>query len=174
MERVYADGVKTDVEFFTGMEVENTPQKRAFTLFVVGLHSVDTIHELAQQNVCRHVYLGANQSFAASGYNDAEVWQQWDDVACGLLAKNYWVTLDFDISHWQGVLEMRANEHAQFIPQVSVKLPYTRLANYNTCIKLDDTGFNATNPGVWVHSLHKLMDREAFTSWDAYQGDAQL
>jgi len=46
-----------------------------------------------------------------------------------------------------------------------------QLWNYNTMIKLDDKGFNATNPGVWSHSLHELKDRENFTSWYDYKND---
>ena len=38
-------------------------------------------------------------------------------------------------------------------------------------IKLDDKDFNATNPGVWVHSVHDLMKRKTFTSWDKYKQD---
>jgi hypothetical protein len=63
------------------------------------------------------------------------------------------------------------SENNRIIPMVSVKLPYIKLLNYNTTIKIDDKGFNQTNPGVWCHSLHKLMDREVFTPWSAYVGD---
>lgn len=174
MERDYADGIKKDVVFFTGVEVENTPQKGAHTLFVVGVQPADAIDELAQKHVCRHIYLGANQSFDIAAYDDATGWERWDDMACALLDKGYWVTLDFDIDRWHGVVEMRAMERNQFIPQVSVKLPYAKLANYNTCVKIDDTGFKATNPGVWVHNLHDLMDRSTFTSWDSYGKDEQV
>ena len=31
--------------------------------------------------------------------------------------------------------------------------------------------FDATNPGVWTHSLHKLMDRRKFTPWTDYAKD---
>lgn len=174
MERDYADGVKSDVTFFTGIEVENTPQKGAYTLFVVGVQPVDKIHELAQAKVCRHVYLGANQSFAVEGYTDAEGWKSWDDLCTALLDLGYWVTLDFDVKHWLGACEMRAMSHAQFIPQVSIKMPYITIANYNTMVKLDDTDFKASNPGVWCHSLHDLMDRSKFTAWDSYTGDEQI
>lgn len=174
MERDYADGVKSGVTFFTGIEVENTPMKGAYTLFVVGLQDSAKIHELAQSKVCRHIYLGANQSFTVEGYNDAASWKAWDDLCCALLDRGYWVTLDFDVVHWLGACEMRAMSHAQFIPQVSVKLPYITTANYNTMIKLDDTDFRASNPGVWCHSLHDLMDRSKFTAWDAYTGDEQI
>ena len=38
-------------------------------------------------------------------------------------------------------------------------------------LKIDDKDFKATNPGVWTHSLHDLMDRETFTDWTKYQLD---
>ena len=59
-------------------------------------------------------------------------------------------------------------EYDNFIPQIRVPLPYIKMWNYNTMIKLDDKDFDATNPGVWCHSLHDLMDREKFTDWTKY------
>jgi hypothetical protein len=38
-------------------------------------------------------------------------------------------------------------------------------------LKIDDKDFNATNPGVWTHSLHDLKDRNKFTPWSAYSND---
>jgi len=173
MERDYVDGIKNDVVFFTGMEVENTPQRGAHTLFVVGVHPVEHIVSVAERKVCRHIYLGANQSFDVTAYDDAAGWDRWDKLCTALLDHGYWVTLDFDIAQWLGACEMVAMSHAQFIPQISVKIPYAGLGNYNTCVKIDDTGFKASNPGVWVHSLHDLMDRKTFTPWSAYGQDEQ-
>jgi hypothetical protein len=41
-------------------------------------------------------------------------------------------------------------------------------------LKIDDKDFDATNPGVWCHSLHSLMSRETFTGWDDYEGDSKI
>jgi hypothetical protein len=41
-------------------------------------------------------------------------------------------------------------------------------------LKIDDKDFKATNPGVWSHSLHKLMNRNAFTDWTCYKNDEVL
>jgi hypothetical protein len=57
---------------------------------------------------------------------------------------------------------------------ISVKIPYLTQLNYNATIKIDDKGFEATNPGVWTHQLHDLMKREKFTDWDQYKDDAIL
>jgi hypothetical protein len=82
-----------------------------------------------------------------------------------------YVTVDIESGQVEGFLESLAAESNKVIPMISVKLPYTKLLNYNTTIKIDDKGFNQTNPGVWCHSLHDLMDRKTFTPWNAYQGD---
>jgi hypothetical protein len=79
--------------------------------------------------------------------------------------------LDLDVSAAQGLCEGSLIEHSLFIPMISVKLPYAKLLGYNTTIKIDDRDFAATNPGVWCHSLHDLMDRNCFTSWDLYIKD---
>ena len=43
--------------------------------------------------------------------------------------------------------------------------------NTNTMIKLDDVTFNATNPGIWTHSLQTLQNPNMFTGWDDYNQD---
>ena len=48
------------------------------------------------------------------------------------------------------------------------------LKDDNTMVKIDDKGFNASNPGVWCHSLHDLMDRDKFTDWSKYGLDKVL
>jgi hypothetical protein len=83
----------------------------------------------------------------------------------------YWCTLDLDVSAVPGLAEGGLTENAQFIPMISVKLPYIKLLGYNATVKIDDTDFQATNPGVWCHSLHDLMKREVFTAWSAYKND---
>jgi hypothetical protein len=55
-----------------------------------------------------------------------------------------------------------------------VPIPYVKLWNYNTMLKIDDKDFKATNPGVWSHSLHTLMDRSKFTDWNQYKQDKIL
>jgi hypothetical protein len=82
-----------------------------------------------------------------------------------------YITVDITAGQVQGFLESVMSENNRVIPMISVKLPYTKLLNYNTTIKIDDKDFNATNPGVWCHSLHSLMSKETFTPWHAYVGD---
>ena len=160
-------------DFFTGVEVENSPAKGMRTLFVVGIQSVDTIIANVLNSKSQHVYIGANMSLHNLANDDHDGWREWDRMIEGVLdsgAVDY-VTVDFTSAQVEGFLESRASEDNRVIPMISVKLPYTRLLNYNTTIKIDDKDFNATNPGVWCHSLHDLMNRETFTPWHAYVGD---
>ena len=76
-----------------------------------------------------------------------------------------------DLRSAEGLLEGSLVEHDRFIPMISVKIPYIKLHNYNTTIKIDDKDFAATNPGVWCHSLHELKNRAVFTDWSKYSQD---
>lgn len=173
MNRDYDDGVKDDVTFFTGIEIEHTPAYGKRTLFVVGIQDAVKIIELARREDCDHIYLGANHSFNDTSYEAQETWEQ---LAGELLRNDFWVTLDFDVRHYDAILDLLCylNEHDRFIAQISVKLPYLSNLNYNACVKIDDKDFKATNPGVWVHQVHDLMDRKAFTDWSQYGKDKAL
>lgn len=165
MKRDYISGEANDASFFVGTEVEKTPAYNMKTLFVVGLHSPDIISNLANEREIKHIYLGANHSFNSSNI------MTWEALAKDLLKRGYWVTLDFDLRFITDVGEMLLSEYDQFIPQISVKIPYARLFGYNACVKIDDSDFRASNEGVWVHQLHDLMDRSKFTNWTEYGKD---
>ena len=171
MKRNYSTGIETSIEFFTGIEIEKTPAYGMKTLFVVGVHDDQIITTMAQNNDCTHIYFGANQSFKTNGVNDAQNWRMWEDMIYVCLEQGYWCTLDLDVSEVEGLLESGLVEKQQFIPQISVKLPYLQQLGYNATIKLDDKDFKATNPGVWCHNLHDLLGRDRFTSWDQYGKD---
>lgn len=160
-------------DFFIGTEVENSPARGMLTLFVVGIQPTANILEIAVRNNIRHIYLGANMSLHGVANDDHNTWREWDRMMEALLEDSYidYITVDLEASQLEGFLESRMSEENRVIPMISVKLPYTKLLNYNTTIKIDDKGFNQTNPGVWCHSLHDLMDRKTFTPWSAYQGD---
>lgn len=180
MKRDYVNGNKDNVTFFYGTEVEHTPAYGMKTLFVVGVEHINTIDNLAKNQGCQHIYLGANQSFdldravRESQYQLYDVVTPWDKMATELLEKGYLVTLDFDVKYAETVLEMTCSSHNNFIPQISVKIPYTTLFNYNAMVKIDDKDFNCSNPGVWCHSLHSLLDRKVFTDWNQYKKDHPL
>ena len=163
--------------FFLGTEVEHTPAFGMKTLFVVGTQPVQDIERVLKDpfsNVhepVNHIYFGANQSFPNPDINDSETWSQWDFMIWYFLDRGYWCTLDVDISAVEGLAESGLCEKDRFIPMISAKIPYIRLLNYNATLKIDDRDFNATNPGVWCHSLHELQNRSVFTDWSKYTKD---
>ena len=168
-----------NVSFFVGNEVEHTPAFGKRTLFVVGLQSMAAVdRELdkvtkftdSERNVT-HVYFGANQSFPNPDTNDGDTWQSWEAMINHVLNQGMFATLDLDVTAVEGLLESSLVEHHNFIPMISVKLPYIKQLGYNATIKLDDKDFDATNPGVWCHSLHDLQKREVFTDWSKYTKD---
>jgi hypothetical protein len=165
-----------EVKFFIGDEVEHTPAFGMRTLFVVGIQDCAEIHSVALAHACDHMYFGANQSFPKLGTNDEE-WFKWEDMIQTMLRSSrsnnnpYMCTLDIDVSCVEGLLESPLVEYNNFIPMISVKIPYIKQLGYNATLKIDDKDFNATNPGVWCHSLHDLQNRSVFTDWSKYTKD---
>jgi len=169
MKRDYKDGVKEDAVFFFGKEVEHTPAYGMDTLFVTGVQSIKKIEKaLASTNEINHIFFGANHSFNPNGYEEHKA---WEEMIFYFLDKNYLCSLDIPINQVEEFHESGYCERNNFIPQIRVPIPYISLYNYNTMIKIDDKDFNATNPGVWTHSLHDLKDRSKFTPWTAYKND---
>ena len=173
MERTYSTGIANDTVYFVGDEIEHTPAYGMRTLFVVGLQdSADIIMQCAM-NRCDHIYLGANHSYHPEDYDEV---RKWDDLVTDLLRVDRWVTLDIDSKFIDISSDLLtcASEWDRFIPMLSFKVPYIRNLNYNACVKIDDKDFKASNPGVWCHSVHSLMDRDNFTDWSKYDGDQSL
>ena len=168
MKRDYTDGVADNVVFFIGNEVEHTPAFGLRTLFVTGVQPVDAIAQNLQG--CEHIFFGANHSFNPA-FNDYNGWKAWEEMIEFFLEKGYLCSLDIPLSAVEEFHDGGLNEHANFIPQIRVPIPYIKLWNYNTMLKIDDKDFKATNPGVWSHSLHTLMDRSKFTDWNQYKND---
>lgn len=168
MKRDYTSGENDDVCFFTGIEIEHTPAYGLNTLFVVGIQGYDEI--LYRLENIEHIFFGANHSFNPI-FNDYNSWKSWEEMIDHFLQQGYLCSLDIPLSAVEEFLDGGLNEHSNFIPQIRVPIPYVKLWNYNTMIKIDDKDFKATNPGVWTHSLHDLKDRSKFTSWDKYKDD---
>jgi hypothetical protein len=162
-----------NVEFFTGTEVEHTPAFGKQTLFVVGIQPVNEIAHHFDRNPSgvEHIYFGANMSFPNPDINDIDTWRAWESMVSLFLQNGYPCTLDIDVKCVEGLAESDLCEYHNFIPMISVKLPYVQLLGYNATIKIDDRDFAATNPGVWCHSLHTLKDRRKFTDWNQYKND---
>jgi hypothetical protein len=168
MKRDYNTGVEDNVNFFVGTEIEHTPAFGMRTLFVTGVQSGPDIQSRALAYKCKHIFFGANHSFNPTGYEEHKA---WEDMIMLFLKSDYLCSLDIPLNQVEEFNEGGLNEWDNFIPQIRVPIPYIKLWNYNTMLKIDDKDFKATNPGVWSHSLHDLQDRSKFTSWDKYSND---
>ena len=171
MKRNYSTGESTGITYFVGIEVEKTPAEGLHTLFVTGLQPV---HEVQQHLTChqaQHIFFGANHSFHPTS---ADEWKAWEDMIQHFLDRNILCSLDIPMAAVEEFHESGLCESDLFIPQIRVPIPYIKLWNYNTMLKIDDKGFNETNPGVWCHSLHDLNDRKTFTPWTAYAADVVI
>ena len=172
MKRTYSTGEADDVQFFTGWEVERTPAYGMLTLFVTGLHPADDIIDLYDRHNCEHIFFGANHSFQPG--SDYAEWEQWERMIAYFLDNDYLCTLDIPLSEAEQFNESCLCEYDNFIPQIRVPVPYIKLWNYNTMLKIDDKDFRHSNPGVWCHSLHDLMARDRFTDWREYSLDKPI
>lgn len=168
MKRDYSTGVEEDINFFVGTEVEHTPAFGMRTLFVTGVQSGADIQARALAHKCQHIFFGANHSFNPTDYKEHK---EWEDMITTFLKSDYLCSLDIPLNQVEEFNDGGLNEWNNFIPQIRVPIPYIKLWNYNTMLKIDDKDFKATNPGVWSHSLHSLMDRNQFTDWTQYKND---
>jgi len=174
MNRDYTSGQSDNAVFFVGKEVEHTPAFGKLTLFVVGVQSPDDIltaidnhYKLGGYSV-EHIFFGANHSYNPK---DNLEHQRWESMIQHFLNNGYLCSLDIPLNQVEEFNDGGLNEYDNFIPQIRVPIPYIKLWNYNTMLKIDDKDFKATNPGVWSHSLHTLMDRSKFTDWSKYNND---
>ena len=177
MKRTYSTGFEEgDVNFFVGIEVEKTPAFGMRTLFVTGIQPIDDIRRILGDNNAlldstkhiHHIFFGANHSFNP---NTSDEWREWESMIELFLSSGYTCSLDIPLSHVEEFNDGGLNDYNNFIPQIRVPIPYIKLWNYNTMIKIDDKGFNSTNPGIWTHSLHTLKNRSKFTGWNDYNKD---
>lgn len=162
-----------NTDFFIGYEVEHTPAHQLKTLFVVGIQPVSEILRRANALNCKAVYFGANMSFGVTDKDDYTHWEPWEKMIMEVLdhPDDFWCTLDFDVQYVEGIAECTFIGHPNFIPMISVKIPYATQLGYNAVVKIDDKDFEASNPGVWCHKLHDLMDHTKYTNWKKYKDD---
>jgi len=169
MKRIYETEQKDDVIFFTGIEIEKTPAYGMKTLFVTGLREITQIRDYVKQENCEHIFFGANHSYTPI---TSEEFQDWEYMIQTFLDDGILCSLDIPSTiNMEWFLDGGLIEHDGFIPQIRVVVPYIKQWNYNTMVKIDDKGFDTTNPGVWVHKLHKLQCSEGYTDWSKYTKD---
>ncbi len=169
IERPYTNNDDNIVNYFIGTEVEKTPAYNLKTLFVVGIHDVDEVLALAEEHKVEHIFLGANQSFSPETETEH---LSWDTFVINIVEefKGY-VTLDFDFKNLQSIYGYQSSDCHNFIPLISIKVPFASMLNYNACIKIDDIGFDETNYGVWVHRMDDLTASAYYTPWTIYTND---
>ena len=126
------------IDFFVGREVEHTPAYNQPTLFVIGVRSAETVIKLAQDHHCSHIYFGANMSFPNPDVNNSTIWNKWEEMIKPCLANGFLCTLDIDVKCVEGLAESSLPEYNNFIPMISVKIPYAQLLGYNAVVKIDD------------------------------------
>mgnify|MGYP000571865848 FL=1 len=166
MKRDYESGISSTPTMFTGVEVEKTPAFGMKTLFVTGIQSFHDIMEHYTYQQCEHIFFGANHSYNPK---NADEFEDWDLMIRAFTDQNILCSLDIPSTiNLEWFLDGGLVEYDNFIPQIRVVVPYVKQWNYNTMVKIDDKDFKASNPGVWCHSLHDLMDREKFTDWSKY------
>ena len=84
------------------------------------------------------------------------------------MKKEYLVEITYSQSGDREVITLKTDDLSWSMTQ------YQRNRLPLTWEMIDDKDFDATNPGVWCHSLHDLMDREKFTDWGKYGLDKVL
>ena len=135
MKRDYNTGVADNAIFFFGKEVEHTPAHGMETLFVTGIQTIDDIEAaLASATYeTNHIFFGANHSFNPQDYKEHI---QWEEMIMFFLQKEYLCSLDIPINQVEEFHESGYCEYNNFIPQIRIPIPYIKLWNYNTMLKL--------------------------------------
>ena len=151
--------------FFTGIEVEHTIAYGKKTLFITGTPSTEEINtelnDLQEDGfTVEHLYFGTNQSYYNIDYDTAAKFEQL--INHYLDNSTFWVTLDFDVSEINKVHAAKFCRSNRFIPMISVKMPNIDLLNYHATLKIDDTNWGFSNPGVWAHHLQKLLYNQKY------------
>lgn len=164
------------VDFFIKEEIKNTPMQGEMTLFVVGLQPIEKIMDTAATHNINHIYFGANMSFPKTDDFEYQfdVWLPWGQMVEKVLEEDLWATLDIDVSQVAELHGSGLSTYSKFIPMISVKLPQITSFNDNATIKIDDSRFNKSNPGVWCWKLDDLMSKQQFTDWEEYGKDAVI
>lgn len=153
---------KDEVVYAVGPEVEHTPVFSAKTLFVNGIRKVEQMTEFATLNGCKHISLGAFDSFQKN--------KKWNDIISALLASGLHVSLHYPAETHEYLLQTLDNAiwgHPYFIPIVVITLPRIRDLNKNFMFKFSDE-VGGTNLGVWCSPAREVLDSNRFTPWDDY------
>ena len=163
-----------EVDYFTGIEVENTKAKGLRTLFVVDIQDPKEVISRARQQNAVHVYLGANHSYHKDW---VRMRNGFYDMVKACIDKGLIVSLNF----WAHELTQAKNDikelwtHEKFIPQLSISIPNINTENTYLNIKIDDNSIQQqTNKGVWCFDLYDVIKDEYVTTWNQFANDKPI
>lgn len=148
---------------YIGNEYLHTIAKDKKTLFVEGLEDRDKLTNLMVDYGLDHIHLGFNNSFETTF--DWDELEKWDIIIEDLKKWRYWITLEYDIKYHTHILECSWNEYNKFVGVINIDLPYIEQLNYHSTIVFHNYNKEKTNPGVWDHSVHNLMNNRQFIDW---------
>ena len=167
MKRDYDTGVANGVDYFIGTEVENTPYKGLRTLFIaVPLvpEIMSKVETLVKEHDIEHIYFGANHSLRYTTSEHIALFAAKFAEMPKTFDVHYGVTSLEDIDFLAGYLNTNVT--------MSVALPNVSKWE-NLSIKIDDSDFRASNPGVWVFQIDDLP-KDTFNDWEVYGTDKIL
>ena len=169
MDRDYKTGKSDSVGVFSGLEIEHTPAYGKQTLFLARNDLYfDQILALAEKVKAEAIYFGANRTFMHNIANTPHLIRR-------LMRRGYWCTIDYQHCVHNEVKERFSDiwNEEKFIPFCSIIFPDSETDD-NLCIKVDDTDFNKTNPGVWTMTMDHFKQSSGFTSWKEYTQDEPI
>lgn len=171
MKRTYENGITSNARYFIGTEVEHTIYHNKKTLFIVGKPDpYHIIEKILQDNGCQHYFFGANNSFHPQSQKEVDEYS----VCMRMLSMTKPVSIDVGVEYMPMVIKSQI----PFIPGIciQIKVPVPHITNLNsvTYIKIDDTGFNESNKGVWTIPLEQVIQNDYFTNWTEYNKDTIL
>lgn len=155
---------------FIGKEVESSVAYDMQTLFIVPIYYTNSgINDLIDQNATEvsHVYLNANHT----------------DIMDSVMAGTYDVVLNhieqidsikhvtIEVFSWNSDYLALLTQFPKLLFNISIKIPHTNINKSRIAIKIDDTTFKASNPGVWTAKVSELVWSMKFTNWGAYTQD---
>ena len=129
MKRDYAEGIKENIDFFIGKEVEQTKTKGMQTLFVVGLQRHNVILKYAEKNKCKHIYFGANHSFKTLAGDEVQsIYNQLKYF----LDKGYWVTFDTSPTpRFEDIHNLLSNRKFTIVSETPISNKYFTIRSLN-------------------------------------------
>lgn len=166
MKREYSTGSANNVKIFTGEECEGTRCLGKNTLFVEGDVSFADMAKAHFLNPSiSNIYLSANHTW------DLLLTHELEKKIRYCVNTGTYFTIEMSYNRIDDFREAMKEfwSHSLFVPMISLPIKHAMLQQ-NLTVKIDDVGFNESNPGVWCA---KMVDMH-FTPWSMYEKDTPL